>query len=209
MKTKIIFLGYSLVALGVVGLVGWQFPTSSQRLTVADQKEKTGILESISRPPDVAQLFLENSDTPLRITDAKVKVISGTEFTSLIGKTTDLVQISSLPNVKLLNTSDKTVTGFMLSFRDPIRQKTRSLRFSKLNLMSGKSYVVTPDDVVSLEQKTVTDDKGTRLEAIKSRMESEKYWITVGNQPDYFIMVGAVDFQDGTRWIVKEEGGIQ
>jgi hypothetical protein len=189
-------------------MFAWESPTSGQRIKITDEPRKNQILEKISGSPDIVQSFIDHADTPLSITQAKGKVISGADFTSLVGKTTDLREIASLPTVHLVNTSDKSISGFMLGFTNPTTNRMRIITFHKLSVKSGHPYVVSPEALVTSPRVTVTDDNGAR-EVVRSKMESEKYWITLGNPSDYFISVGKVSFEDGTEWIVNDEGGNQ
>jgi hypothetical protein len=206
MKAKIILT--ACVSLLIAGVAVWKLPAIAQRLSVDKENTKAQLLERINRSPDVPQRVVETDDTPLRITEAMVKVISGEEFTRTTGKTTDLISVSSVPNFSVLNVSDKVITGFMLMFRDPVRGGSRVIGFNRVKIEPGESYSVMRDTMVASPMTTVADDRGVRQQ-VGSKLEAANFWIGTGNHADSFITVGKVSFADGTTWMITEGGEIR
>lgn len=204
----ILFACCLVVSLVIVELV-LSVRTNSQQLQVANQKEKNGLIEKIEKSADQPLRVLENADSPLRIVETKVKEITGSEFTQLTGITTDLASVSSVPEVKVVNNSGKTITGFILAIRDPKSKTLRTFSPYKVSIAPGETYTVRQDQFVISEKVTVADDKGVRQELMRPKMDSEKFWITFAGRSDFFVTVGMVFFEDKSKWMIQEGGEIQ
>jgi hypothetical protein len=74
--------------------------TSSQQRQTLNEKDKEEAIGQIAKSVDQPLRILENEDSPLRISQATVKEISGSDFTKLTGKTTDLPNVASLSRGK-------------------------------------------------------------------------------------------------------------
>src|SRR5215212_10768179 len=98
-----------VVALFVAVTFGLSLRTRSQQLQPSTSKIIDDQFQRIERSPDQPLRAVENDDSPLRILEAKVKEISAPDFTQLTGKQTSLVTICSVPEVRLLNSSSKTI----------------------------------------------------------------------------------------------------
>lgn len=173
-----------------------------------DGSNKDLLLQRIERSPALPVSVIESSDSPVRITEASVKVISGDEFTKLTGKVNELTTVSSLPTFSIVNNSDRIVSGFMLMFRDPVRTTSRIISFNNLRILPGETYSVERDDMVSGEVGVFADSSGPR-KMIGAKAESPNYWIANGNFSDSFVTIGKVTFADGGSWIIAEGGGIR
>lgn len=198
----------SCVVILTVGFTIWKFPAIGQKVISDKENVKEQLLDRINQSPDIQLRIVENDDSPLRISEAKVKVISGEDYTKLTGKATDLKSLSSIPTFRVINVSDKVITGFMLMFRDPVRSSSRIIGFDKLKVNPGESYSMVRDDMVSSKVTTLADDLGVR-QNVSSKMEVENYWIATGNHSDSFFTVGKVTFADGSTWTIKEEGEVR
>ncbi len=198
-------LVFSFLAAGPILSV----KTNSQQLQVANQKEKSDLIEKIEKSADQTLRVLENNDSPLRIVETKVKEITGSEFTRLTGKTTNLLTVSSVPEVKVVNNSGKTVTGFILAIRDPKTKNLQTFSPYKVAIAPGENYTVRQDQFITSEKVTVADDKGVRQEIIRPKMDSEKFWITFAERSNFFVTVGMVHFEDKSKWMIQEGGEIQ
>ncbi len=206
MKKKVLIAGCFVFL--VAGFTVWKSSAIGQRLGLDRKKSKEVILNRIDRASDVEHRVVENTDTPLRIAEAKVKVISGEELTVLTGKATNFESLSSLPDLKVWNSSDKVIAGFMLMFRDPILESSRIISFNNLKMEPGETYSVLREDMISSPVTTVAGELGARLET-RSKKESEKYWITTGEQARSYVTVGKVVFADGSTWMITEGGELR
>lgn len=167
-------------------------------------------LQKLDNAPDQSLRVLENEDSPLRILDAKVKEISGPDFTKLTGKKTSLLTVCSVPETRLLNSSGKVVSGFVLVVRDPTSKTTRGMVQSKVSIAQGETYTAQRDLFVRPEFMTNADETGqVKTRFGRPELNSEHYWISFGQRSDLFVTVAKVNFQDGTIWTLKEGGDIR
>lgn len=167
-------------------------------------------LRQVNESPDQLLRVVGNDDCPLRIVAAKVKEVPGALFTKLTGKTTDLVTISSAPEVTLQNTSGQTITKFVLIVRDPKSRKTRGVVQHDISVRPGDTYVinrelfVTPDKVM-----TASAEGQAQRTSVNPGIKSERGWIEFASRSDLFVTVGLIDFEDGSSWIIKEGGEVR
>ena len=199
----------AVAAIGLLGIVTFglsrriQFQSST---SAASSNEAKQIEDSADQPLRV----LENNDSPLRIMDAKVKELSGSDFTKLTGQQTSLMAVCTVPEVRLLNSSAKTITAFILAIRDPLSKTTRTIVQSKVSIDQGESYTMPRQAFVHPEwMSTVGDDGQIKTRFGQPDLRSERYWITFAKRADLYVTVARVTFQDGSKWTIKEGGDIQ
>lgn len=202
---------FACCVIGLLAFVGAisNVETNSQQLQVLSQNEKDKLFERIRSSAETPFNVIENDDSPFRIIEAKSKEISGEEFTRLTRKTTDLTTVMSVPEVTLLNTSEKTITSFYLGVRNAETQSVRSFIKSKVSVAPGEVYTVTRDYFARPQKVTVSDSKGPRQKWVQPEWDSEKFWLEFKKSPDVFVSVGQVSFADGSEWIVSEGGRVK
>lgn len=202
---------FACCLVGLLALVGitLSVETNSQQLQVPNQKEKDKLLERVKSSAEIPFNVIENDDSPFRIIEAKSKEISGAEFTRLTRKTTDYATVMSVPEVKLLNTSGKTITSFYLIVRNAETQSVRGFIKSKVSVAPGETYTVTRDYFARPQKVTVSDSEGARQKWVQPEWDSEKVWLEFKKSPDVFVTVGQVTFADGSQWIVSEGGRVK
>jgi hypothetical protein len=182
----------------------------SQHLQPSTSKAIDERLQKIEKSPDQPLRVLENHDSPMRILDAKVKEISGLDYTNLTGQQTGLAIVCSVPQVRLLNSSDKAITGFVLAVRDPVTKSTRGMVQSKVLINQGEIYTVKRRAFIEPELTSRVDNNGKiHSSLVTPDMNSDKYWISFASRTALFITVARVSFQDGSSWKIKEGGDIQ
>ncbi len=209
LKSRITLLICCLVfSLTLVGLI-LTIETRSQNKSLTGGNDKNSLVSKVENYPASQLRILENSNTPLRLLEAKSKEISAAEFTRLTGAATTLSSISSFPEATVQNTSDKTINMFMLIVRDPAARSMRSQVFKGLSIRPGESFSVTSERFITPEKVTYTDNKGVAVTAEKSPLESVNNWIQFAERSNFFVTVGMVVFEDGTRWTLTEEGEIK
>lgn len=203
------------IAIAVVALLGaatfgLTLKTTSQQLHSSNSTGTDSTLQQIEKSADQPLRVVETADSPLRIVGAKVKEISSSDFTKLTGQKTSLNTVCSVPEVQLLNSSGKAITGFVLVIRDPSSKTTRGIVQTKLFIRQGETYTAQRREFLRTEWTTSVDNNGQITPKFTQRdMNSEKYWISFANRSDLFVTVARVSFQDGTTWKVKEGGEIQ
>jgi hypothetical protein len=209
LRKTILFAGL-LVSLLAVMALSVSIKTHSQPPQVLSQNNKDALLKLVESSPGQPLKVAGNTDCPLRIIQANVKEVSGPDFSKLTGRTTDLVTVSSVPEVTLLNASGKTITGFIVAIRDPQSRTTRVFVQQKLAILAGATYGIKHEDFVDPERVTVAgSDGGFRQARIQPKLDSEKYWLQFAGRSDLFITVGRVSFDDGSSWKIKEGGEVK
>jgi hypothetical protein len=181
-----------------------------RRTQGAGNEDKKELLRQVEESPDQPLRTLENEDSPLRLTETKVKEVPAHLFTKLTGRVTDLPAVSTVPEARLVNVSGRTVTGFMLLVRDPNSRSTRGVLKSELALKPGESFQIKRDHFVEPERRTTVGENGkTRQTTVAPGIESEKSWIQFAARPDLFVAVARVEFDDGSSWLIREGGEIR
>jgi hypothetical protein len=207
---KKITIPISFVVLIGALVFGLSFKTKSQQLPSSTSKLTDDQLQQIEKSADQPLRIVENSDSPLRILDAKVKEIAGHDFTKLTGRQTDLPTVCSVPEVRLLNSSAKTITGFVLVIRDPASKTMRGIVHSKVQIDQGASYTASRDSFLKSEWSATTDNEGKiKTKLASSEINSDEYWISFAGRPNLFVTVAQVNFRDGSSWTIKEGGDIR
>lgn len=206
---KTILFACCLVGLFTVVAFTLSVKTNSQQRQVPNPKDKTELLKQVENSAEIAFNAVENDDSPFKITEATVKEISGSDFTRLTGKTTDLATVSSFPEIKLTNTSNKTITSFFVVIRNAETHGVRGFIQSKVSIAPGQNYTVKREHFASSVKTTVADNQGVRENWVQPKFDSEKFWIDWEKSPDVFATVPDVTFEDGSNWRVKEGGKVR
>lgn len=184
--------------------------TQSQEPKRLTEPAKDVLLKQVEESVDQPLRIVTGDNSPLRIVQANVKEIPAPDFTRLTGRVTDLVTVSSVPEITLLNASGKTVTGFVIAIRDPHSQTTSTISNLKTSISSGATFVVKRDYFVGPQKVVGSDANGKPAHRfLQQRMDSEKYWLIFAARSDIYIAVGAVIFDDGTRWLLKDGGDVK
>lgn len=184
--------------------------TASTPVPASAHEDKKDIARQIEAAPDQALRIIGNDDCPLRLVEARVKEAPGHLFTKLTGRTTDLASVSTVPEAMLVNHSGQTVTRFFLAIRDPLSRTTRGILQSKLALKPGETYKITRDHFAEPEQMTVKGEDGKfHQKLVAPGLESEKKWLHFAERSSLFITVAMIEFADGSRWAIREEGEVQ
>ncbi len=183
--------------------------TSSQPSQKTSGKEKNEALKLIETAPEQSLRILGNDGCPLRIVEAKVKEVPGGLFTKLTGKITDLETVSSVPEVRLINTSGQTVKKFLLMVRNPAVGIIRGLG-GKFTIKPGETYIVEREYFAAPEKVISEDGNGQVHETLAALgMDSEKMWLSKGVRSDVYVTIVKIEFEDGSSWTIKEGGEVR
>jgi hypothetical protein len=205
----------SLLAVGLVVVLclvalAIGFRTRSQQRRVLDQDGKDALLRVVHNAPDLPLRVAGNDGCPFKIIQASVKELPASDFTRLTGRATEMASVSTVPEVKLVNTSGDTITGFIIAIRDPQSQMTRGFVQQKISVPPGGDYVIKRDHFVDPDKVTVADAAGrSQQKLIRPKMDAEKYWLPFAPRSDIFITVGRVTFANGTNWMIKQGDDIR
>ncbi len=205
-------LAIAIAVVAVLGAAtfGLTLKTTSQQLHSSNSTGTVSTLQQIEKSADQPLRVVETADSPLRILGAKVKEISGSDFEKLTGQKTSLNTVCSVPEVQLLNSSEKAITGFVLVIRDPASKTTRGIVQTKILIPQGETFTARRQAFMRAEWTSSVDNEGEISARLAHRnMNSEKFWISFASRSDLFVTVARVNFQDGSSWKVKEGGEIQ
>jgi hypothetical protein len=204
-----------IIAVAVIAVLGAATFGLSRRTASQQRRPSTSAASSketqqIENSADQPLRILENNDSPLRIMDAKVKEVSGSEFTKLTGQHTSLMAVCTVPEVHLLNSSPQTITAFILVIRDPLSKTIQAIDQTKVSIAQGDTYTVPRQAFVRPEQiSTVDNDGQIKTHFGQPDMSSEKWWINFARRADLYVTVARVTFEDGSKWTIKEGGDIR
>lgn len=176
----------------------------------SSRKQKSEVVKQVEASPEQLLKVVGNNDCPLRLAEARVKEIPGDLFTKLTGKTTDLATVSSVPEAKLVNTSGKTITGFVLVVRDPQSQTNRGIVQNSVAIKPGETYTVRREHFGTSEKLTMAGKDGQiQQTSVEQGVNSEKHWLDFAPPSNIFVTIGMVNFEDGSRWMIKEGGEVR
>lgn len=209
-RSTIVFVGFSICLLAVIGL-SITLKTHSQQPKVISRVSKDDFRRSVEASPDLPLRVAGNEKCPFRIIQANVKEISGADFSKLTSRVTDRTVVASVPEVRLINTSGQTITGFVLVIRDPQSRASRGFVQQKVSIRPGENYLVKRDHFVTPEKQTVAQaDEPIRRVLSQPTLESEKYWLDLVATPsEMFVTVGQVTFSNGETWMIQEGGEVK
>ncbi|MGH9846689.1 MAG: hypothetical protein ACREEM_48945, partial [Blastocatellia bacterium] len=111
----------------------------------------------------------------------------------------------SFPEVKLLNTSGKAITGFSLVLQIKNTGKFYFIKkHSTLKLEPNDSFAIKPNHWVSRLTKVNIRTEEGKVEKVSRVLDfdSPEIWIP-GRISDASLIIVDVKFSDGTEWIVK------
>ena len=209
-RRTILFAGCAICLLSIVA-VSVNLRTHSQQPNVPSQANKDSLLKFVESSPELPLKIAGNNDCPFRILQATVKKVSGSEFSRLTGRTTNQATVSTVPEVKLVNTSQQTITSFLLVVRDPQSRTSRGFVQQKVSIGPGETYLVKRDHFVNPERQTIAaTNQPARQTVAQPGLASDKYWLQFdGALDEVFVTVGKVTFSDGATWLIQEGGDVK
>jgi hypothetical protein len=207
-RNTILLAGVSIFGCAVIAL-SINISTHSQRPNVPGKTTKDSLVKSVESSPNLPLKVAANEDCPFRIVNASVKQVSGSDFSQLTEKTTNLSVVTSVPELTLVNTSAQTITSFILVIRDPQSRSTRGFVQQKVSIAPGTTYSVKREQFFKFDKQTVAESgQPARQIVAQPRADSEEYWLQFSST-DMFVTVGKVTFQDGSSWMIKEGGEVK
>jgi hypothetical protein len=151
-----------------------------------------------------------NDDCPLRLVEARVKEVPASLFTKLTGKTTNLATVCTLPDATLVNTSGRTITGYVLFVRDPNSRQLRAVVQRELKIQPGATYTVSRDLFIAPDKVMVRDAQGhMEQQLVHPGITSDKGWADFAARADMYVAIGLVEFGKGDTWKIKEGGEVK
>jgi hypothetical protein len=164
--------------------------------------------------PDVPIHFENPEGAPLIIRDAKVKVISRSEYLHLVGSTPDqeggsFNEYVSFPIVTVTNNTNQRVTGFALFLRNKQEQRMHFVKLSWINIEPHSDYAVEIIKWVPLGKRFVVGAGGELIEmAVVDGAKQQKIWMP-GGASDLEVAVRRVELEDGSRFGVGPDNSFR
>ena len=195
-KYQVIFLLATIVIFG--GLFSYQMISAQQPSGI--------LLEKVKNDPGIPLTIDISPETPVMITEAVSREVSGEDFRSLTGIDAGAVSYFSFPEVKVLNTSGKVITGLSLILQIKNSGRFYGVAHSKLKLEPNDSFVIKPDNWISAYPKVNIRREGDKVEKVNRVLDfdSPEMWIP-GRVSGVSLWIGGVTFSDRTEWKVKGE----
>ncbi len=191
-KYQVAYLLATIVIFG--GLFSYQI--------ISAQQPSGDLLGKVKNDPGLPLTIDMSPGTPVMITESLSREISDVDFRKLTGLDADSASHFSFPEVKVLNTSGKVITGFSL-----VLQKNSGrfyfVKHSKLKLEPNDSFAVKPNHWVSSPKVNIRTegDKVGKISRVLD-FDSPEMWIP-GRVSDASLIIVGVKFSDGTEWKVK------
>lgn len=181
----------SLVALTLVGVV---IARSLRKADHSDSTESVYISQDISQADFISQQGFplqaeQDEDTPLKILDARVNVISRNQYQALTSQGTMFREIISVPRVAMQNVSNKTIVGVTLIISDKVTKTKRGLYIKEQSIRPGQQFTVLPENFV-------------RVGGNPAR--NPKFWLDAMDKSQVSVRVVAF-FEDGSMWANKNQ----
>lgn len=202
LMTTLIVLLFVAVALGI------HINAGNQTLLGSDDKDKGQITEKLEKSPSYPLSVKQDSDAPMKIIEANVIEASGSDYTKLTDMATKSDTVVSVPEVKLLNVSDKKITAIYLITRDLSANKSKGLLIRGLSVESGQNFTISRASFLKKEFVMEANDKGKYIEQTKPEMQADRYWLPFSDKSQLQVSLGIV-FEDGSQWTNKEEGELK
>jgi hypothetical protein len=192
-----------LVSLMAVAFVGGVVTLNAQSDAALNERQKRKLMKRIKASQPI-QIDSDNSlGSPLYIQEASVKEISGEDFITLAGEAPRHLRQSTFPEVSLWNGSEKTITSFAILIQSATDKPNswHGLLKSKLSILPNSTYKIISSEWPRAE-KVFIEKEGKFVSSLQQPgIDSAKSWIP-GAASDLKVVVGMVEFDDGTKWMV-------
>lgn len=181
----------AFAVLLLVSLSAWAGRQSSTMLDSGVDKKKARMIEKIKRSPSVATRVAD-SEAPLVVRESNSKEIRNSDYHELVGRTTPSERVSSFPEVKLFNGSDKRVTAFTLLLEKVGTSNLYFIKSAKISILPREDYVVSSFRWIQWQRSDQPPD-----------FDSAEIWL-IGGADEFIVRVGMVQFEDGSKWEIGD-----
>lgn len=169
------------------------------------EKDEKQLIKEVDESPTFSLNIKEDSDTPLKIVKAEVHQVPKSVYEQLTGKEVESSSVISVPEVELLNTSNKNISTIIYTTIDLTTNKSKGLVIREVKLAPGETYKITRDKFIKKEIVTVTDKNGITKTETKADQRTDRYWLPFADRSQLQVSVGVV-FDDGSEWENKRGG---
>jgi hypothetical protein len=189
-----------LIAVVVtVGVAVARNPTNSSQ---SNQQ----VITNVQNSPEIP-LAVDNSESPpVGIQIAGAKEITGEVFQQLTGLSPNSSQYITVPNLTLLNNTNKTITAVVLALEDNRSNEHDGLFLTGLSIAPAGQFAVAPMDWAvprkNMLKKYVTQGSDVQADTSEPTITSQEMWLA-GSISNFSITIGRVEFADGTAWMTQ------
>lgn len=141
----------------------------------------------------------QDEDTPLRILSASVKQITSAEYNSMAGQRAPRDLMISAPTVRLRNESSQTIESILLIVQDPVKEFSKGIRMTAVNLDPGEEITITPLNFVGGQAVSSVDVEGNLRSSAKDPALDPRFWLPFDSAANLRVRV-AVEFTNGESW---------
>lgn len=152
-----------------------------------NNKEKTET--NIGKGQDFTLQNMQDEDSPVKILEATVKVISPQQYQEFTTDSTTLQELISVPKVTIQNVSEKTITGIALMINDNVANTRKGYYLRNQSIKSGEQFVIQAESLVGASEKAE---------------QNTKFWLSATDKTKVGISV-AVFFDDGSMFANKDK----
>jgi hypothetical protein len=131
----------------------------------------------------------QDEDAPLKIVDAKVRVISGDQYEELTSDKAKFGEVVSIPTVTLKNVSDKTIVGLTLMIVDNAANMKHGFYIKEQSIKPGQELIILPENLVRIGENPA---------------KNPKFWLDAADKSKVKVRVVAF-FEDGSMWANKNQ----
>lgn len=191
--------GVVIVAVVAVGVAIGRNPAKNRQ---ANQQ----VIENVQNAPEVS-LSIDNSESPpVAIQTAGAKEITGEVFQQLTGLSPNSSKYIAVPSVTVLNSTNKTVIAVGVALEDRRSKEHLGLLMTDLQIEPAGSLSIDPMDWAqprkNMLKKYVAQGNDVQVDTSVPTIASKEMWLS-GSINDFSIVIGMVEFADGTQWITQ------
>lgn len=195
--TSITIAAIVVFSIFASGAASQDIERSSKLDTTDGEKE---ILKKVRKYPDTPISLQNREGCPILIQDANVKEITSDEYYEFTRMKTDSNRYVSFPKVKLVNKTDKRLTGFALFLSNSRTGRINFFKVSRITVEPKGGYSVAPNEWVTPDRLVqVTADGKTVNIKKRLNLDSEKMWLE-GTAGDLVLEVVECAAEDGSNW---------
>lgn len=188
-KLSLLLVGFLTLAMigGVIitSLNNSSNSVSAQTIYVPQEISEANLTETT----DFAIQNMQDEDSPVKILDATVKIISAQKYQEITSESTILDEIISVPTVTVQNASDKTINGVVLMINDNAANIRKGYYLREQSVKPGQKLVIRSENLVSPTKKPE---------------QNPKFWLPATDKTKLGVSV-AVFFDDGSMFANKDK----
>ena len=201
-----LILQIPMLGIWTVIVLFLSFPVSARPGQKTIDGPRKPLIERLRSSPDVSASVENSAEIPLIIQEAKVKEITGTKYQKLTGTGPASDQYSSFPKVTLVNSGSLRIIGFALAIKNERTGRIHVVKVREVSIQPRDTFTVNVNQWAVPEHQTrIVLEDGAATSVVTHPaldLDSPKLWLP-GNGKDLHVIVGLVEFEDGTRWTTK------